>query len=552
LVQIFLSYARIDDELPSNVTDGTGFVTSLYQELYHQFRQSGNIETKIWRDIRDLDPSDQFDQVIKAAIDASSLLLVVLSPNWMQRPFCRQELDRFRDRWKQLGAEKVKHRVIVVCKRFVPFGNRPSLLQGQKGHEFFVFDGPDYSGTLFEYFQRGQPQDKRYYSAVAGLAASLSLRAERVAKNQEIEPARIDAQADDLKNTRNDAAPGRAAVGPNARKIYLAKPASDMRIAYSRLVEELSHNGHAIVPDPDKDIPCNVSATAYIDDALAEADVSIHLLGEEKGYAPEKCEPIVRLQLARAKARLAAADAHNGKNGSDFRRIIWAPETIEDTAEPADASTQTSTAEQPADAVGDRLPLEVLKQFGDFQSNDKVSDKVLGGTISKFVDFLEENLRQPASVGQGDGSVEPTADDWVYVYHVPADTDYACDLMDAFKQRGVAASLPALEGEPAELERVHKQRLAECSAVVLCWAQATEAWAHARAHELKDLKRLGRQKKFAYRGLLAGPPPGVRKTVFVKYPPANEIDVVLNLSEDRRPLTEAIDKFIDLAPAHAQ
>jgi hypothetical protein len=88
--------------------------------------------------------------------------------------------------------------------------------------------------------------------------------------------------------------------------------------------------------------------------------------------------------------------------------------------------------------------------------------------------------------------------------------------------------------------------------VVLCWAQATEAWAHARAHELKDWKKLGRQKKFSYRGLVAGPPPGVRKNVFVRYPPANEIDVVLNLSEDRRPLIEAIDKFVQLAPSHVQ
>jgi hypothetical protein len=540
LVQIFLSYARIDDELPSNVADGTGFVTSLYQELYHQFRQSGDVETKIWRDIRDLDASDQFDQVIKDAIDASALLLVVLSPNWMNRPFCRQELDHFRDRWKQLGPEKVKHRIIVACKRFVPFGNRPSLLQGQKGHEFFAFDGPDYTGTLFEYFQRGQPQDKRYYGAVGGLATSLSLRAQRVTKNQEIEPAHIDAQADDLKNKGIEPMPRPAA--PNARKIYLAKPASDMQIAYRRLVEELSHNGYAIVPDPDKAIPYDASATGYIDQAAAEADVSIHLLGEENGYAPEKCEPIVRLQLARAKERLVVANAQNGENGSGggFRRIIWAPETMEESAEAA-------AAEKLANPAAGRPPLDVLKQFGDFQSNDKV----LGGTISKFVDFLEENLRAPVSTGHADGSIEPTEDDWVYVYHVPADTDYACDLIDAFKQHGVSASLPALEGEPAELERIHKQRLAECSAVVLCWAQATEAWAHARAHELKDLKRLGRQKKFAYRGLLAGPPPGVRKTVFVKYPPANEIDVVLNLSEDRRPLTEAIDTFIQLAPSHA-
>lgn len=540
-VQIFMSYARIDDEVPSSVVDGKGFVTCLYQELVHQLRQTGLFQTKIWRDRRDIDPADQFDQIIKDAIDGSDLLLVVLSPNWMVRPNCRLELDRFRDRWKNIDGEKVKHRIIIACKRFVDFGKRPSLLQGQTGHEFFSFEGPDYTGTQFEYFQRGQIQDRRYLTKVDDLATSLSLRAEQISKKTDIEPAPIEEQGDDSRTRR-------PAADPHARKIYLAKPASDMQIAYSRLVEELTHNGYAIVPDPDAPIPLDASARVVIDQALAEAEVSIHLLGVEKGYAPEKSIPIVNLQLERAKARLLAANDNNGSNGSakGFRRIIWVPETLDDDIAAANGQSAAGVPAQ-ATAAPIRQPDEALSGFGDFQA----TDKVLGGTISKFVDFLEDHLRLPARAG-GDGDIaELSADDWVYVYHVPADTDYACDLMDAFKQRGIAASLPALEGESADLARVHRQRLAECSAVVLCWAQATEAWAHAHADELKDLKGLGRQKKFAYRGLLAGPPPGVRKTVFVKYPPANTIDVILNLNDDRRPLAEAIDKFVRLAPAHA-
>lgn len=533
-VRIFLSYARIDDELPSNVVDGKGFVTCLYQELFHQLRQSGDDETKIWRDTRDIDPADQFDQVIKNAIGAADLFLVVLSPNWMKRPYCRKELDYFCERRKHIGIEKIKHRIIVACKRFVAFGNRPSLLQGQTGHEFFAFEGPDYSGTQFEYFQRGQPQDRRYFTAVGGLAASVSLRADQLRRNKEVEPLQIDEQ-EHVRQDNGGAA--RPAIDPNGRKIYLAKPASDMQIAYSRLVEELTHNGYAILPDPKQSIPFNSSASAFVDLALAEAELSIHLLGDEPGYAPEKCDPIVKLQLERAQARGLAG---NGPSAG-FRRIIWAPETLDNE------TSDDGTAGTAAAATRIRKPHQVLSRFGKFQT----TDKVLGGTISKFVDFLEEHLLQTARARVDGGGPEPTADDWVYVYHVPADTEYACNLMDAFKQRGIAASMPALEGAPEDLARVHRQRLADCSAVVLCWAQATEAWAHARADELKDLKALGRQKKFLYRGLLAGPPPGVRKTMFEKYPPPNTIDVVVNLNEERRPLVEAIDKFTRMTPAHA-
>lgn len=540
-VQIFLSYARIDDELPSNVTDGKGFVTFLYQELLHQFRQSGEVDTIIWRDTRNVDAADQFDKVIEDAIDASAVLLVVLSPNWMSRPYCRRELDRFRERWKHLGPEKLKHRIILASKRFVEPDRRPSLLQGQVGHEFFVFDGPEKTGLQFEFFQRGKPRDDRYYEAAGRLATSLSLRAQGVIRNREI----AERTEDEQRAVGAGSIRFRPPVDTDARKVYLAKPASDMREAYSRLVQELSHNGYAIVPDPDQAIPHDDTATAFIDTAMSEADVSIHLLGEGSGYAPESSEPIARLQLARAAARLPEAAGDDAKARPPFRRIIWAPEAIEDgeafgaNGKPADDGAAKAAAKA-------RLPLDVLARFGAFMA----SDKVVGGTPSKFVDFLIEHLRQ--SDPQASGAAAITEDDWIYVYHDPADTAYACDLMDALKQRGVIAGLPAFEGDPADVNRLHQERLSECSAVVLCWAQATEAWAHARAHELKDWKKLGRQKKFAYRGLLAGPPPGVRKTVFVKYPPANEIDVVVNLSDDSRPLTEAIDGFIRLAPSHAR
>jgi len=40
------------------------------------------------------------------------------------------------------------------------------------------------------------------------------------------------------------------------------------------------------------------SATSFIDTALKEAEIAIHLLGEKAGAAPEDQLPIVKLQLA--------------------------------------------------------------------------------------------------------------------------------------------------------------------------------------------------------------------------------------------------------------
>ena len=530
-MQVFLSYARIDDELPPNEVDGRGFVTALEQDLTYLLRQRGDLKTKIWRDRRRIDPADQFDSVIQKDIDNSDLFLVVLSPNWMSRHWCKLELERFRERWKHEGEEGVKHRLIVTSKRFMEPGKRHSLLQGQVGHNFFEFEGPGNSGAQFEFFTRGKARDERYYKSVEAVAQSLSLKTQQISKKtaqerkafEQREAARVNSQM------------VKSRVAEDAHKIYLAKPASDMREAYSRLVDELTGAGYAIVPDAAVNIPCNSSAAGFVDKALAESDVSIHLLGESAGYMPEGCDSIVKLQLSRARAR---GTAPNGAKAG-IRRIIWAPEIVE-----VDSNVFASE-DIPLSADKKRDPQNVLKRFGD----ELATDKVLGGNLSRFVDFLTDHLRQSNSASNGVSDI--TDDDWVYIYHVPEDTKYACDLMDALRERGINVSPPVFQGSPAEVMRIHKQRLTECSAIVLCWAEATEAWADANAHELRDWKKLGRGKKFSYRGLLAGPPPGDRKAVFVKYSRKNQIDIVVNLSEITRPLTEAVDPFVHPTLSHA-
>ena len=318
-----------------------------------------------------------------------------------------------------------------------------------------------------------------------------------------------------------------------------------MREAYARLVEELSRNGYAIVPEPTEDIPRDPSARAFVDERLSQVDVSIHLVGEEEGFAPEKSDPIVKLQLARAEARVGAATGQTPRSQSAFRRIIWAPEVIEsDVALGSKDDVVANTGFQ-AVVSKKRQPQEALAKYGKYLP----TDKLLGDNLSKFVDFLVQHLAQSDRVTGSPAEI--TGDDWVYVYHDPADTDYACDLTEALRRRGVAANLPALEGDPTEVRSLHQQYLQDCSAVVLCWARATEVWARARAREL-NWRKLGRSVKFGYRGLLAGPPPGERKSVFAKYPPANEIDLVVNVSEDTRPLEEAVDKFVQMAPRYGQ
>ena len=507
-----MSYARADDELPPNRSSAKGFVTCLLEQLQYEFVDLGAAHAlEVWRDTRKIDQGDQFDPIIEDAIKASELFLAVLSPNWMASENCHEELESFLERWRAEGELRVKHRIIVVCKKLIDRNKRPSLMQGQQGYDFFSFEGPKETGAEIPYFVRGEIRDNRYEAVVRRLADFLNRRVQHVTRL----PAAIIGGAGAADTLAEPSSPRtRPPSLPQAgtRKIYLAKPASDMLAAYSRLVEELTRSGYAVLPDPSAEFLQYPAARNYIDSALSSAELSIHLLGRSGGFIPEQSEasekplPIVQLQLARAAAQLGATAGKGAgpRPSSGFRRIIWAPELLEDGADASLASGNGNAddrgTQQPAAATG-RRPDQVLRLFGDFEP----TDKVIGGTISKFVDFLINHLRQ--SVPQLAGAAENiTADDWVYVYHTAEDTDFACNLMDALNKRGVCGVLPALEGDPSEVINVHKKRLSECTAIVLCWANATEAWAHARADELKNWEMLGRQRKFKYRGLLAGPP----------------------------------------------
>ena len=178
-----------------------------------------------------------------------------------------------------MDSDGLREHIVVVAKRHVDPDKRPSLLQGQNGFRFYVRnEDPEEITGDFEFFDRGDPQDARYWERLKALAAYLVKRQPRPS------PAPV--------------------YAPSGRTIFVAKPASDMRLGYDRIVSELIGKGHTVVPEPTEDIPLD-SAVEAIDTALLDAEIAVHLLGEKAGDAPEDQPPMVKLQLARAAVRVS-------------------------------------------------------------------------------------------------------------------------------------------------------------------------------------------------------------------------------------------------------
>ena len=306
--------------------------------------------------------------------------------------------------------------------------------------------------------------------------------------------------------------------------------------AYDRVTKELQERGNNVVPPADVNIPHDSSALAFIDEALGAAAMSVHLLGAKAGFAPDSQDPIVKLQLARAAAKVGAplkqGEGETGvvcdyiRNGGDrqaFKRIIWAPKVLEN-----DADTKT---------VLERGPASVLTQS--FGSRQLDTDEIEGSSLTRFVTFL---LQLPPLL-PAKWPLPPGAK--LYLHHRREDSDFVGMVIEALEQfQAVEAVYPAFDGPSNDVAALHLKRLAECDAVVLCWAVAPEVWIRAEADLLRDWHRLNRSGQFAYRGVIAGPPPHDRKKFLVQRPPRKEIDLVVDLTDQDRPWPEALRTLV--------
>ena len=513
-VWIFVSYAHNDDLRLGDSKDEKGFVTFFQEMLEKKLSDLGATRARVWRDRKRINDGDQFDGKIDDGLNKAQILLVVMSNNWLSRPYCRSELDEFTELRRAAGVENVGERIVVVGKGHVDRLRRPPLLQTQEGYLFYARDDQNDVADVKPFFKRGEACDDRFYDRLDDLASFLQRRVDRIAEGA---------------GTGAVVIPGQQIASSNGRTIYLAKPAADMEAAYGRLAFELQGKGYTVVPEVNSDIPRNASVRDYVKTALDKAEVSVHLLGEKRGFVPDDdaLDPIVKLQLAFARERAArSADPSEPV----FRRIVWAPKIF-------DAS------DQPGLAGVERDPLRVLEHF----DGQLPTDKIDGDILSKFIEFLFQYLAETAPRRAPETSADGKLE--VYLAYHGADEEYAGAVVEALRGTPMKIQIPAA-GSDAETRRYNDDLLVNCDAVTLCWANASEVWVRSEADRLKDWEALGRKQQFARRALIAGPPPAPHKRAqFIRLLfQDGQFDKVLDLVDKGSPTA---DLLADLAPAPA-
>ena len=87
-VKVFLSYANVKD------LDGT--VTDFHAALDQAVKARFDMDAKVFMDKRDIRAGDNWKDSLSQELAVSNLLVVLLSPVWLSREWCRAEFIQFK------------------------------------------------------------------------------------------------------------------------------------------------------------------------------------------------------------------------------------------------------------------------------------------------------------------------------------------------------------------------------------------------------------------------------------------------------------------------
>ncbi|KLK93796.1 hypothetical protein AA309_07180 [Microvirga vignae] len=457
---IFLSYARADNAVPNDDPKSVGWVRRFYEFLDTGLRARGFLNAAVWRDVADINPSEQFAREIEEAVQRAELFIAIASRAYTQRPWCLEELEKFLRAAKVRSIADPRERVIAVFKQYLRDVERqrlPTGLQGQEGFHFYEQDPETNEYVPFAEFGRLM-NEQRYLRTMTRVINAIEERLLDSPSEQEPET-----------TVRSD--------GPI---VFIAKPAKELENDYLRIVDELEKRGCRIRPDPDSPLPIDREAiAALLDEATREASLSVHLLGQSAGFTPDgDNQPIAAIQLDAA--RQAA------QRSPSFQRLIWLSPAL--SATPRDQRPELVRSLEEGTTLLSRDELESAP-FESFKQHVLRALEI--GQLAKAA-----GVTAPVNVGPADVPLR------IYVVHDEKDRAAAESVeVELFGAGSEPVLLPATADEDE-----HVKEIEACDALLIVWGIADAGWLNSKQRTVHRVEKERRARPFQGRAVCLCPP----------------------------------------------
>jgi len=441
----FISYAHMDNV---ELLEGRkGWVANLHRALTIRLGQLLGEPPQIWRDPK-LQGNDFFADALVDQLRKVAALISIVSPRYVRSEWARREVSEFWRAAEEQGGIKIneKARIFKVMKTPVPLDSLPPELRVVLGYEFFKVD-PE-SGRVRELDEAfGPDAQKEFWYKLDDLAQDICCLLEGMRDRVQL------------------AALPSVSGSASGDCVFLAETTSDLREQRDSVKRDLQQLGCTVLPlHPLPQVTSELVTT--INEDLARARMSIHLVGRNYGVVPEDgTASIVELQYD-----LSSGRAQQGK----FCRLVWIPPGL-------------AVEHEKQKTVLDYLRMDSPAWSG--------SD-VLETSLEDLKTVYHEKLKQapepepkPAAEPGDDGAVVQ-----VYLIYDQRDAAEASPWADFLFKQGFEVIRPVFEGDEAELREYHEENLRACDAALILYGQGNECWLRRKMRELQKSPGLGRTK----------------------------------------------------------
>lgn len=247
---IFISYALVDDEKRPGVEMGwvTAFVKTLEISLSSAIGRLGRLEP--WWDRTNLKENQPLDKQIQQALEKTACLVVILSPGFLESPWCPKELEAFRTAIAKQARNDT--RIFVVDMGSVTEQQRRQEFANYKPFDFWKVDDRKHRRPI-GFPEPNSKDHPEFYDAVQDLADKLKEEFDLI----------------------NSAGPP---IEPQGPTVYVAEVSDDLTAARKQLVTFLESHQFRVVCGGRKAVDINDWRSAASKE-LAEAKCFVQLLG---------------------------------------------------------------------------------------------------------------------------------------------------------------------------------------------------------------------------------------------------------------------------------
>ena len=467
---IFISYAHIDDE--PLVESQNGWITEFHRVLGIRLSQLMGRRPIIWRD-PDLQGNHIFDKQIVDQFSQVAIMISILTPRYAKSDWCVKEANEFHDVCNTNIGFSInnKARVFKVIKTPLKIEQHPESIRNVLGYEFYSSD--PVTGRLKEFSQQpGQQIEKLYWDKMDDLANDIAMFLEDLES--------LDAVSGNVSGSEG------ADSKAGGLKVYLAESSFETRELRDSIRRELQDSGYKIYPD--RQLPFVESLLIEnVESFLCEAQLSVHLVGENYGLVPEgTLKSIVEIQN-----EVAAAASNSGK----LQRLIWMPEGF-NPKEDRQISFVNKLNEGNEGIEGADLIQSSLESFKEILS-DKLSS--IERENKKNVAAAEVKNVEPKEVITTSGSRI------IYLISDILDIDEIKPLEDFLFENGCEVLLPIFEGDESQIRNDHIENLKMCDAAIIFFGNANEIWLRSKTRDFLKISGYGREKPLNIKAIyLAG------------------------------------------------